>query len=128
MGAPIYRSEGGPVSLPLAPAGKAIVVSGSGYVFATDDLAEVVRWYGLLTYPALDMTRYPAVRYVYEVESAQIVTGADGHPVLALTVHEVRTGCIRPACDPVTQLPNYDRRYVIKPDNVVVSPLWGTHA
>lgn len=128
MGAPVYRAEGGPVSLPPPPVGKAIVVSGGGYVFASDDVADVVRWYGLLTYPALDLSAFPSVRYVYEVESAELVTEADGRKVLAVSVHEARTGCALPACDPVTQLPNYDRRYVVKPSNAVVSVAGGKHA
>lgn len=127
MGAPVFRGNGGPVSLSVAPVGKSIVLSGVGYVFATDDVAEVARWYGLLTYPMLDLTGFPEVRYVYEVESAEIVREGE-RSVLAITVHEARTGCERPVCDPVTQLPNYDRRYVVKPTNASVSLAGGKHA
>lgn len=119
MGAPIYRIDGDPASLPPLPAGKAIVISGNGYAFATDDLADVQRWYGLLTYPVLDFSGFPSVSYVYEVEHVELVTDADGRNVLAVTIHEARTGCELPACDPIAQLPNYDRRYVVKPTNAM---------
>jgi hypothetical protein len=128
MGAPVYRTQSGPPSLPLLPAGKAIVISDGGYAFATDDLAEVGRWYGLLTYPALNMTAFPSVRYVYEVESVELVADTEGRKVLAVSIHEARTGCELPSCDPVTQLPNYDRRYVVKPANAVVMAAGGKHA
>jgi hypothetical protein len=108
--------------------GKAIVLSGDGYVFATDDVADVVRWYGLLTYPAVDLSMFPSIHYVYEVDAAELVTDTDGHTVLAVSVHEARTGCALPACDPVTQLPNYDRRYIVKPANAVVTVEGGKHA
>lgn len=128
MGAPIYRIDGGPESLPIVPAGKAIVVAENGYALATDDLADVQRWYGFLTYPVLYSSGFPAVRYVYEVEGVELVSEADGRKVLAVTIHEARTGCELPACDPVTQLPNYDRRYVVKPANTVVTVAGGNHA
>lgn len=128
LGAPVYRAHGGPVSLPVAPLGKAIMLSGGGYVFATDDVSDVVRWYGLLTYSVLDMTDFPAVRYLYEVESAELVEEDDGRMVLAVSIHESRTGCELPACDPVIQFPNYDRRYVVKPSNAVVTTAGRKHA
>lgn len=120
MGAPVYRSEGGPVTLPGKPSGKAIELAGNGLVFATDDLEDVRRWYAMLTAPVLDMSRYPAVRYLYEVEKVEMVKGDNGSDVLMISIHEARTGCERPACDPVTDLPNYDRRYVIARGNRTV--------
>jgi hypothetical protein len=128
VGAPIYRIDGGPTSLPPLPAGKAIVIYGNGYAFATDDLADVQRWYGLLTYPVLDLSGFPSVSYVYEVEHVELVTEADGRNVLAVTVHEARTGCELPACDPIAQLPNYDKRYVVKPANAMGFGQGGKHA
>lgn len=116
LGAPIYRSEGGPSFLPPKPEGKQIELHANGYVFATDDLADVRRWYAELTAPALDLSRYPAVRYLYEVEHVELVE-RDGRQVLSITIHEARTGCVKPACDPVTDLPNYDRRYVVTNPN-----------
>jgi hypothetical protein len=120
LGAPIYSSEGGPSSLPPKPEGKQIELHANGYVLATDDLADVRRWYAELTAPALDLSRFPAVRYLYEVEHVELVE-RDGHQMLSITIHEARTGCVKPACDPVMELPNYDRRYV------VTNPNWTIH-
>jgi hypothetical protein len=119
QGAPIYRAEGGPVALPLKPEGKRVELYANGYVFATDDLADVRRWYAALTAPALDLNRFPFVRYVYEVEHVELVE-RDGREVLAVTIHDARSGCAKPACDPVTELPNYDRRYVVTSPNRTV--------
>ena len=116
QGAPIYRAESGPASLPPKPEGKRIELHANGYVLATDDLADVRRWYAALTAPVLDLSRFPAVRYVYEIEHVELVK-RDGREVLALTIHEARSGCAMPACDPVTELPNYDRRYVVTVPN-----------
>lgn len=120
LGAPIYRSEGGPSSLPPKPEGKRIELYANGYVLATDDLADVRRWYAELTAPVLDLSHFPAVRYLYEVEHVELIE-RDGHEVLSITIHEARSGCSKPACDPVTELPNYDRRYV------VTNPNWTIH-
>lgn len=128
MGAPVYRLAGGLSLLPPLPEGKVIVLTGNGYAFATDDVAEVKRWYAVLSAPTLDLSRFPSVRYIYEVEAAELVTEPDGRQVLALTIHESRTGCERPSCDPVTELPNYDRRYVLKPSNAIVKVSGGSHA
>ncbi|MDK6078652.1 hypothetical protein [Massilia varians] len=116
QGAPIYGAEGGVLSLRPKPAGKRIELHANGYVFATDDLADVRRWYAVLSAPALDLSRFPAVRYVHEVEHVELVE-LDGREVLAITIHEARSGCVKPACDPVTELPNYDRRYVVTNPN-----------
>lgn len=116
-GAPIYRNGEQPAdwsTLDPLPASKAYVLTGNGVVFATDDLAEVKRWYAQLTYPALDYSQWADVRYVYEVTDAKVVKAANGSPRVMVTVHEARTGCAAPACDPVNGLPNYDRSYEVE--------------
>jgi hypothetical protein len=130
-GAPIYRYGEQPADWPTLdplPASKAYVLTGNGVAFATDDLAEVKRWYAQLTFPALDYSQWKDVRYVYEVTAARVDKDAVGVPHLIVTVHEARTGCVAPACDPVHGLPNYDRTYEVPVSSMTIHIERGVNA
>ena len=49
--------------------------------------------------------------FIIESTGGGFVYADDGTPSWYLWIHEGRSGCVAPACDPVNGLPNYDRTY-----------------
>lgn len=130
-GATIYRNGDQPTDwlpLDLLPAGKRFVLTNNNVSFATDDLVEIKRWYADLTHPVLDYSEWPDVQYVYEVKGVQLAQGVSSLPRLVVTIHEARTGCALPVCDPVNGLPNYDRSYEVNVSSMTFRPDGGGDA
>ena len=53
--------------------------------------------------------------YTVESKGGGFVYADDGTPHWYLWIHEARTGCVAPVCDPVNGLANYDRTYFSYP-------------
>lgn len=49
--------------------------------------------------------------FVIESTGGGLVYADDGTPSWYVWIHEARSGCVAPQCDPVNGLPNYDRTY-----------------
>lgn len=63
---------------------------------------------------------------VIEATASGFVYSDDGTPYWYLWIHEARSGCAMPTCDPVNGLPNYDRTYFQYPTTGEFAP--GTYA
>lgn len=64
--------------------------------------------------------------FIIESTGGGFVYADDGTPSWYLWIHEARSGCVAPACDPVNGLPNYDRTYFQYPPGGQFAP--GTYA
>jgi hypothetical protein len=64
--------------------------------------------------------------YIIESTGGGFVYADDGTPQWYLWIHEARSGCVAPQCDPVNGLPNYDRTYFQYPAGGQFAP--GTYA
>jgi len=125
QGAPVYRDVSCSPMLPCAklpsvPGSAAIRYRRQGYVLALSDVAAFGRWYGVISNPIVVPPRFKDVRYVYEVVGSRLANDHNGQPSIAVSIHERRSGCILPACNPVSQLPNYERTVDYFPENLFV--------
>ncbi len=126
QGAPVYRAVSCGAEwckdLPVAPLSAAIRHTQHGMVLAVDDVEQFGRWYGVVSYPAMRLDLFEGVQYVYEAVGAKLVKTDSGAVSVAVSIHEKRSGCALPACDPNPQtgLPNYERTWDRTPENLSV--------
>jgi hypothetical protein len=120
-GANIYRSassclSGQPCySLPALPTGTLpMSVSVGNYTLVASNVQDLGKYYVMMTKPNLDYSSY-GVTWTYENAGSGFTYSDDGTPHWYVWIHEARQGCALPACNPDTDLPNYDRTYSTYP-------------
>jgi hypothetical protein len=125
-GAPVFKDQSCGSSdwckdLPTV-AGGAIRHAQHGMVLVSDDVAEFGRWYGVVSAPPMRLDLFPGVQYVYEATGAKLDKLESGALVVKVAIHEKRSGCALPACDPNPQtgLSNYERTWDRTPEYLTV--------